>query len=400
MSLFRRQQRANFPPAEGYIVPRTMTRPGIATVTNETALRHSAVWACLRLRSNLISTMPVRVIRAFEGIEVDMPPPPILVKPGGSGGSGRIGIMEWLYSTQYDLDRGGNTFGLITEKNALGLPARIDLQPLSSVGVRIKGGLLYKYLLDGKEYDPEVIWHERQYTVAGLPVGLSPVAHAAWSISEYLSIQDFALDWFGNGGVPLAHLKNTAKTIDPATATIVKERFKAAVHAGDLFVSGADWEYDMIQGEQAASSWLEAKNYGIGDIARFFDCPGDVIDAAVSSGNITYANVVQRNLQLLIMHIGPAILRREAALTDLLPAPRSVKLKRDALLEMDPLTRAAFFKALIDSRSITPDEIRAEMNRQALTQDQIEQLLTFFPPRGTTVEAGSGLESVGTTPAP
>jgi phage portal protein BeeE len=225
------------------------------------------------------------------------------------------------------------------------------------------------------------------------------VAHAAWSISEDLSIQDFALDWFGNGGVPLAHLKNTAKTIDPNTAGIVKERFKAAVHAGDLFVSGADWEYQMIQGEQAASSWLEAKNYGIGDIARFFDCPGDVIDAAVSSGNITYANVVQRNLQLLIMHIGPAILRREAALTDLLPAPRSVKLKRDALLEMDPLTRVAFFKSLIDSRSITPDEIRAEMNRQALTQDQIEQLLTFFPPRGTTVEAGSGLESVAATPA-
>lgn len=398
MSLFR-QQRANFPPAEGYIVPRTATRPGIATVTNETALRHSAVWACLRLRSNLISTMPVRVIRAFEGIEVDMPPPPILVKPGGSGGSGRIGIMEWLYSTQYDLDRGGNTFGLITEKNALGLPARIDLQPLSSVGVRIKGGLLYKYLLDGKEYDPEVIWHERQYTVAGLPVGLSPVAHAAWSISEYLSIQDFALDWFGNGGVPLAHLKNTAKTINPTDAAIVKERFKAAVHAGDLFVSGQDWEYQMIQGEQAASSWLEAKNYGIGDIARFFDCPGDVIDAAVSSGNITYANVVQRNLQLLIMHIGPAILRREAALTDLLPAPRSVKLKRDALLEMDPMTQAQFFKALIDSRSITPDEIRAKLNMGPFTQDQIEQILTFFPPRGTTVEAGSGLESVATTPA-
>lgn len=401
MSMLFRQPRAATITAQELIPQRTIGRPGIPAVTNDTALRHSAVWASLRLRSNLISTMPVTVIRAFEGIEIDMPPPPMLVKPGGSGGSGRIGIMEWLYSTQFDLDRSGNTFGLITETNAVGLPARIDLLPLSAVAVRIRKGVLDKYLVDGKETDPSVIWHERQYTVAGLPIGLSPVAHAAWSISEYLSIQDFALDWFGNGGVPLAHLKNTAKTIEATDAAIVKERFKASVSAGDVFVSGADWEYTMIQGEQAGSAWLEAKSYGIGDIARFFDVPGDVIDAAVSSGNITYANVVQRNLQLLIMHIGPAILRRESALSDLLPKPRSVRLKRDALLEMDPVTQATFFQSLIASRAITPDEIRAMLNRQPLTQDQIEQLLTFFPPRGTTVEAGSGLESVATTtPAP
>jgi HK97 family phage portal protein len=395
--LYRRNQRAATITAQELIPQRMSGRPGIAAVTNDTALRHSAVWACLRLRANLISSMPVDVYRKVDGIQVDVPPPPILVKPGGSGGGDAIGIMEWLYSTQYDLDRGGNTFGIVTEKNALGLPARIDLVPLSEVTVIIRKGTLSEYRISGVRYDPDKIWHERQYTVAGLPVGLSPVAHAAWSISEYLSIQDFALDWFGNGGVPLAQLKNTAKTIDAADAAKVKERFKASVSSGDVFVSGADWEYQMIQADNTGSAWLEAKNYSIGDIARFFDCPGDLVDSVIQSGNVTYANITQRNLQFLTMHLGPAILRREAALSTLLPAPRYVKLNRDSLLAMDPKSRADYWMARINSRSITPDEIRAMENEAALTKPQIDQLLTFFPPRGTTVEPGAGLESVVTT---
>lgn len=389
MSLFRRGLTV---PAEAYIEPRPAGRSGVPAVTSTTAMRHSAVWACLRLRANLISTMPVDVFRRVNGEQIEVPKPPVLVNPGGE----RVDIQEWLYSSQVDLDRGGNAFGLITERDGAGMPRRIDLQPLSECAYVIRDNKEW-YRISGKLYSPNDVWHERQYTIAGLPVGLSPVAYAAWTISEYLSIQDFALDWFGNGGVPLAHLKNKAKTFDPATATIVKERFKASVQAGDIFVSGSDWEYDMIQADQVGTAWLEAKQYSIGDIARFFDCPGDLVDAVVQSGNITYASITQRNLQLLIMHLGPAVIRRETALGRLLAKPRYVKLNTDALLRLDPLTRAQMIKTQVDTRTRTPDEARALDNLPPLTQDQIEQFLTFWPPRGATVEPGSGLESV--TPA-
>jgi hypothetical protein len=74
---------------------------GSVAVNNETALRHSAVWACLRLRANLISTMPVDAFRRAAGVQIEVTKPPVLVIPGGE----RVGIMEWLYSTQFDLDR-------------------------------------------------------------------------------------------------------------------------------------------------------------------------------------------------------------------------------------------------------------------------------------------------------
>lgn len=394
--LFGRRRRSLPMPTAGELIPqRPVTRPGTAVVTDETALRHSAVWACLRLRANLISTMPVDVYRNVGGTPVEVPKPPVLINPGGE----RVDIIEWLYSSQFDLDRAGNCFGLITARDGLGLPARIELQPYSDVRVRVKDGAL-KYRIGGIEYDPPEVWHERQYTVAGLPVGLSPIAFAAWSIGEYLSIQEFALDWFGNGAVPSAMLRNKSKTITPKDAAVTKDRFKTAVANRDIFVTGADWEYDMIQAEQAAGNWIEAKNFGIGDIARFFDCPGDLIDAAATSGSITYANITQRNLQFLIMHLGPAVVRREAALSSLTSRPRFVKLNSNALLRMDPQTRAATLKARIDARTLTPNEARALEDLPPLTDDQLAEFDRLFggpktPPTPTAPAAPAG----GQTPS-
>ena len=357
------------------LIPARSASPliGTAPVTTETSLRHSAVWACLRLRANLVSTMPVDVFRRVGGIQVEMPKPRILTNPGGE----RVDWVEWMYSTQVDLDRAGNAIGLITERNAAGLPDRIDLQPIDACSLRTRKGVT-KWRIDGEDYELDQVWHEKQYTVAGLAVGLSPLAYAAWSVGEYLSIQDFALTWFGNGGTPRSHLKNKMQTISSATAAAVKQRFKETTAAGDVFVTGADWEFEPLQSQQTGMEWLEAKRYGVGDIARFFDCPGDLIDAATQSGNITYANVTQRNMQFLTMHLGPAIARREQRLSRLLPQPRYVKLNTSALLRMDDAARAEVLKTRIDSRTLTPSEARELENKPPLTEAQMAEFDRLF----------------------
>ncbi|MFD6587270.1 phage portal protein [Streptomyces anulatus] len=372
MSLFSR--RGATQSADQLIPSRPVQRAGGVSVTPDTALRNSAVWACLRLRANLISTMPVDLYRRVNGIQVEVPKPPVLRNPGGE----RVDILEWLYSSQFDLDRSGNSVGIITAVDGLGFPAVIELVPIAEVTVKVRKGKLDKYRIGSEEFDPAKIWHEKQYTMSGLHVGLSPVAFAAWSIGEYLSIQQFALDWFSNGAVPSAHLKNTAKTIDPAAAEETKRRFKAATANQDLFVTGQDWEYNMIQAEAAGQDWIEGKRYGISDVARFFDVPGDMIDAAVSGSAVTYASITQRNLQLLIMHLGPAIIRRENALSKLTSRPRFVKLNSDALLRMDPLARAQMWAGQITSRQLAPSEARELADRMPFTESQLAEFDRLF----------------------
>ncbi|HMH90731.1 MAG TPA: phage portal protein, partial [Streptosporangiaceae bacterium] len=357
---------------------------------------HSAVWACLRLRADLISTFPVDVFRRIAGAQVQCPKSPVLVNPAGRDLSrGDTGIVEWLYSSQVDLDRAGNAIGLITARDGLGLPSRIELAAASECSVQVRGGKIWKYRIGGTLYDPGEVWHERAFTVPGLWVGLSPVAYAAWAIGEYLSVQQFAVNWFSGGAVPRSHLKNTAKTINPAEALVVKEAWRAAITVGEPWVHGSDWDYEMIGAAEASQDWLEAKKYSITDIGRFFGVPADMIDSAPTGATrqMTYANISQRNLQLLIMNLGPALIRREAALTGITPRPRYVKFSTDALLRLDPAARAAAIQTQIDSRTLDPNEARELENRPPLTEAQIELFARLFPAPGQVAAPGDAAGS-------
>lgn len=359
------------------LAERTRLRTGSTRrVNREQALRHSAAWACLRLRADLISTMPVDVFRRVAGVQVEQTKPPVLVEPGGR----KVRMTEWMYSTQFDLDSCGNTVGIITARDGLGLPARIELQNIDDVTFIGKGPELTKVRIGGTEYEPEQIWHEKQFTVSGVPIGLSPIAYAALTLDAALSAKEFAAAWFSNSTMPGGHLKNVAKTLDRKEAIRVKSAFKGAVEAGDVWVSGKDWEFNMLSAKASESQFLETQSASVPDICRFLGVPGDMIDAEVSSGTVTYANVTQRNLQLLIMNIGPAIVRREEALSyGLLPQPRYVKLNTSALLRMDVKSRYEAHKVAIDSRIYPPSRALDMENMAPLTPEEVAEFATLFP---------------------
>lgn len=382
------------------IPPRPFQRSGAPVVTHDSALRHSAVWACLRQRADLISTFPVDVFRRVAGMQYQCPVPPVLQDPDPHpAAGGDTGLLQWLYSSQMDLDRAGNAIGLIRQRDGFGLPSRIELAPATQTAVIVKNGRIDSYRINGSLYDPSVIWHERAYTVPGLFVGLSPVAYAAWAIGEYMSVQEFATDWFTGGAVPRARLRNTAKTLDSVEALKVKEAWRASISAGEPFVHGNDWEYDLLQAVSASSDWIEAKKFSITDIARFFGVPSDLIDSAPTgvSRVLTYANISQRNLQLLIMNLGPAIIRREAALSRLLVKPRYVKFNTDALLRLDPQTRAQAIQTQIDSRVLAPSEARELDNRPPFTTAQEQEFYTLF---GYPVGGVPGMPAAGGADGP
>jgi HK97 family phage portal protein len=369
------------------VPPRPFLRPGQPVVTTDTAMRHSAVWAALGVRADLISTMPVGVYRMVGGVEVQNSfTPQVLINPGGE----HVGIAEWMYSSQVDLDRAGNSFGLITARDGNGMPTRIELQPVTGCSVIVKDGQLDGYRIHGKVFAPDQVWHEKQYTIGGLHVGLSPIAYAAWSIGEYLSVQQFAIDWFAGGAIPRSRLKNTARKLVGDEAAVVKESWRASIAAGEPFVHGSDWEYDMIQAQEASADWIEAKKFSITDIARFFRVPADMIDATPTgtTNNIRYANITQANLQFLTLHLQPAIVRREIALSNLLLKPKYVRLDTASLLRMDPTARATMVKTQIDSRVLAPSEARAIDGRPPFTQAQIDELDHFWPPKSTAPAAG------------
>lgn len=359
--------------------------PANATpVTRDSALRSSVKWACLRLRADLISTTPVDVFRRTgQGPMVEVRRPAVLDSPDGL-----IDVTEWLYSSQVDLDDVGNAIGEITATDAAGFPARIELIPSGDVVVRVVKGEV-QYWVAGERIPSSRIWHERQFTTSGSPVGLSPTAYAALSMSTHLSAQEFAASWFAGHGVPAAQLKNTSKVLNAVEAAAVKEKFTTTIATGDVFVTGSDWEYSALGAKASESQFLEAIKATAPDITRFYGVPGDLVDVETSTGNVTYANVTQRNLQLLIVNLGPAFTRRERTFGQrLTPRGQVVKFNTDALLRMDPAARVQQMSVEIDKRLMTVTEGRELLNRRPLTEEDEAEFARLFPSR-TVQPAGS-----------
>ena len=365
------------------VPPRSSRHSGSVVVDPDSALRHSAVWACLQLRANLISSMPWDVFRRVGGIQVETPRPALFDMPGGD----RIGLPEWLFSSQVDIDRTGNAIGPIVERDGNGLPSVVELQPAGSVTVRGKGPKILSYRMNGTTYQPSEVWHEKGFTLSGVPLGLSAIAYAAWSIGGYLSAQQFALDWFAVGPHPKGTLKNTKQDVLGRTAIAeAKTNFKAATAGGDIFVHGANWEYTPEATSAAGAVFLDEMKYGLTDVCRFLGVPADMIDAGSGSTNITYANVTQRNLQFLLMHLGPSVIRREWAFSQWsVQKPRYVKANTDAILRMDPETRSRVMGQQVRDRLRVPSEVRELDNLQPYTDADFAELEKLFGRPGLKV---------------
>ena len=71
------------------------TAVGTVRVDDKTALRHSAVWASVRLRADLVSSMPLTCYRKVGEVDVSVGPTPFITNPAGD----RYGLQSWLYAS-------------------------------------------------------------------------------------------------------------------------------------------------------------------------------------------------------------------------------------------------------------------------------------------------------------
>jgi HK97 family phage portal protein len=117
--------------------------------------------------------------------------------------------------------------------------------------------------------------------------------------------------------------------------------------------------------------------YGREDVALLFDVPGEWIGAPSQGSSVTYANREQRAQDLLAFRLGPAIARRERALSRLTVRGQYVKLNTAGLLRTDLAGRMAAYEKGLKLGVYGHDEVRALEERPPLTDEQVAQLKDF-----------------------
>ncbi len=353
------------------------------------AMRHTAVWAAVRLRADLLGSLPVDVFeRQKDGSTKPVDPPQILTHP-----SADARIDEFLTMACVSQDLRGNAVGEIVKWDDYGRPEQIELWHPDEWSLRrdpVTGALVEAWF-GGKQVPIARVWIARAYRIAGLPWGLSPIAYAANTISAGLSAQEFGLDWFGDGVHPSAVLE-TDQTIDEEQATTLKKRITGRLRGTrEPIVLGRGLTWKPIRVAASESQFLEAQRASGADIARMFGLPPERLGYAAEGKSLTYANRESAALDFRVFSFGHTLRRWNAELSAFLPPNQFARLNAGALLQTELLARYRAHAMGISAKFLHPEEARAMEDLPPLTPEQAADLAALdvkAPEGGATDKTG------------
>jgi HK97 family phage portal protein len=334
-------------------VPVASTWAGVPVGADQ-ALRLSAVWACVRLLADSVSTLPVHTYRERE--REPLATPPLLAQPAA-----RTPLPDWLHQAMVSLLLRGNAYGMVVARSgATMLPTQVELTHPDRMGVTAPKGVI-EYRLDGQLQDPADVWHVKGFTLPGSLVGLSPVEYARQSIGLGLAVEKYGAGWFAGGGVPPGTFKNTEATIDQEEAEEIKGRLLAAIRKREPMVHGKDWTFTRIAVAPEESQFVESQKMNVAAIARIYGCPPEMI-AGEAGNSLTYASVEMRGIDFLTFGVRPWLVRLETAIGALLPRGQYIRFNPGGLLKATTKESYEALEIGIRSGLLTPNEARAKQD--------------------------------------
>jgi HK97 family phage portal protein len=340
-------------------------------VNSETALRLSAVWACIRLLAGVGSTLPLDVYRKVGDAKTPVSTPSLFASP-----SPDVTLSTWLYQVWASLLTDGNAYGLVTSYGANGYPSTVEvLDPGIVSWVESDGDWVPR--IDGRSvqrWPVGPLWHVPLFTAPGRPYGMSPVEHAKQTIGAGLAAESFGSQFFTKGGNPNAIIYSEQE-LSAEQASGIKTAFvNATAGSREPAVMGAGLKYERVQVSPDEAQFLDAQRFTVEQIARLYGVPAELIGGATSGESVTYANREQRSADFVAYGLMPYLVPLEDALSQLVPRPQRVKFNVDALLRADLMTRYQSYEIGIRSGFMSENEARSLEDMPADESESVDDM--------------------------
>ncbi len=343
-----------------YVQPGAPSAAGVA-VTPDTAMRVSAVFACVRLIATTIGTLPIHVNRKRSDgrrERVDDHPAATALTTRPNPGWTRQQLIEQLVM---HLLLWGNAF-LGVERNELGYPLAIWLVHPSRV--RVWGdGRTRRYLVDGEVVPDGSLVHIPALSVdPSTGIGLSPIAAARDAIGIALAADEAAARFWESGGI-VSGLIRTNASLTPEQATRLLQAWES-MHRGSrragrvaVLDSGAEWE--PVSAPWKDFQFLEQRQFQVAEIARLFGVPPHLI-GDVERSTSWGTGIAHQTLGFLQFTLRPWLVRIEDSLSNDLIITRGlyVQFSVEGLLRADVETRFQAYRMGREIGIYSANEIR------------------------------------------
>ena len=355
--------------------------PGGRSVNETNATCLGPVFAAIRHIVDFGSTLPVHAYRKMDDGTRTTAPMPLLIR--NQEELGYPGIVTWIGQAFYALAVHGNAVGWVVEVDGLGNPS--DVRWLGRQDWQWNAADK-KWLVYGQPVPNAQILHIPWLVPSGSVLGMSPIEHAAATISAGLSAQEYA-DVKRGGGIPPTVLKNTQLQLDPEQSAQVRERAIAAFTSGKPFVTGKDWDLSLTTIPPNHAQFIETLQMTANQVAAMYGLdPREVGGSATES--MTYVNDEARTLNRAA-NMRPYIERFEAAINRVLPERQFIKLNVDATIRSDIKTRTEILGLQIADGRLSVNEARAIEDRPSVDGGDRHNFLTpATPPRSVPSSQG------------
>lgn len=340
----------------------TNSKAGVR-VSNASALEVAAVFACVRVISEGIAQLPLKVIR--ERGNTRQPATDLRIyQLLGRQPNDWMTSFEFREALTMHAVLTGNGFAYINRVNGQ-VRELIPLLP-SQVSVEQKTdySIIY-HVSDGKEIlgtlDQRSVMHLRgpSWDTAK---GLDCVRLARDAIGLSIATEEYQSKLHANGGKPGGILSTSAQ-LSPEAMQRVREQWQrvygSSQNAFRTAVLDGAWKYEPMGVTSVDAQTMEARRFQIEEICRAFRVFPQMVMQADKAA--TYASAEQFFLNHVVHSLGPWIERWEQVIDrDLLDQDDLyAHMETNALLRGATADRAAFYTALYNIGVLSPNEIRA-----------------------------------------
>ncbi len=342
-------------------------------VSADAALRLAAVYACVRILSETMASLPIVVYRTRPDGGKDRIKDHWLYHRLARTPNRYQNPFEWREMLQGHLTLRGNAYcqilanakGEITELLPIH-PDRVKLEMLSNGD--------YRYRISQAEGAELIlprgeVWHLRGLSSDGL-VGMSPIELARESLGMALAAQDYGARFFANDAKPTGGwIEFPGNFKDAEAKRVFRESYQQAqsgANRGKVLVLENGMKFHEVGVTNKDAQFLELRKFQITDIARLFRVPPHMI---ADLDRATFSNIEQQSLEFVMHTMTPWAERWEAAIgRDLIFDSEALEVEFDFsnLMRGDVASRSAYYQSGIQNGWLTRNEARAAENLNPL----------------------------------
>lgn len=345
-------------------------------VDEETGMKMSAVYACVRVLSQSVAKLPLHVYKEENGIKMIEKTHPVSylleTRPNPY-----MSPFDFKLTMEAHRQLYGNAYAEI-QFGKDGYPKGLwILNPAVTEVVtdeKNHGKVWYTTILpDGQpvRLKYENVLHIKNIGLTGLK-GMSPISVARETIGSQMASQKYVSQFYKNGTTAKGVLTVPGVTLKPAAKKVVREEWEkmntGMTNANRIAILDSGITYQDLTMSQADAQFIETQKLNTNDIARIYNVPPHMI---ADLEHATFSNIEHQSISFVKNTLQPLIVSWEQALKYQLFTPTEqrkyyCKYNVDSELRGDSKSRAEYYEIMERIGAYTIDEIRDKEDLSAI----------------------------------